>query len=278
MQLRIVHTTGYEYDDQVAASYNEARLTPQTQGGQIVTQSRVDVVPKPWMQTYRDHWGTNVTAFEVLDPHTSLRVVGTSTVHTTPTATVSDPLSWEDLDGLVDDFAEYLIVLPRVQPPEDLFEHVLMVRDSCETPRDAALAICNFIHDEVEYRAGSTEVHAVAATAWAQRSGVCQDLAHLVIGCLRSLDIPARYISGYLHPVRDPEIGVAVTGESHAWIEWWDGVWRGFDPTNNEPPTERHVVVATGRNYDDVRPLAGVFSGRGAASHMVVDVQITRLA
>lgn len=278
MQLRIVHTTGYEYDDQVAASYNEARLTPQTQGGQIVTQSRVDVVPKPWMQTYRDHWGTNVTAFEVLDPHTSLRVVGTSTVHTTPTATVSDPLSWEDLDGLVDDFAEYLIVLPRVQPPEDLFEHVLMVRDSCETPREAALAICNFIHDEVEYRAGSTEVHAVAATAWAQRSGVCQDLAHLVIGCLRSLDIPARYISGYLHPVRDPEIGVAVTGESHAWIEWWDGVWRGFDPTNNEPPTERHVVVATGRNYDDVRPLAGVFSGRGAASHMVVDVQITRLA
>src|SRR5690348_4796256 len=278
MQLRIVHTTGYEYDDQVAASYNEARLTPQTQGGQIVTQSRIDVVPKPWMQTYRDHWGTNVTAFEVLDPHTSLRVVGTSTVHTTPTATVSDPLSWEDLDGLVDDFAEYLIVLPRVQPPEDLFEHVLMVRDSCETPRDAALAICNFIHDEVEYRAGSTEVHAVAATAWAQRSGVCQDLAHLVIGCLRSLDIPARYISGYLHPVRDPEIGVAVTGESHAWIEWWDGVWRGFDPTNNEPPTERHVVVATGRNYDDVRPLAGVFSGRGAASHMVVDVQITRLA
>ena len=278
MQLRIVHTTGYEYDDQVAASYNEARLTPQTQGGQIVTQSRVDVVPKPWMQTYRDHWGTNVTAFEVLDPHTSLRVVGTSTVHTTPTVSESDPLTWDDLAGLVDDFAEYLIVLPRVQPPEDLFEHVLMLRDSCETPRDAAIAICNFIHDEVEYRAGSTEVHAIAATAWAQRSGVCQDLAHLVIGCLRSLDIPARYISGYLHPVRDPEVGVAVTGESHAWIEWWDGVWHGFDPTNNEPPTERHVVVATGRNYDDVRPLAGVFSGRGAASHMVVDVQITRLA
>ena len=277
MQLKIVHTTGYEYDDQVAASYNEARLTPQTQPGQIVTQSRIDVSPKPWMQTYRDHWGTAVTAFEVLDPHTSLRVVGTSTVHTQPTVPTAPHLTWEDLDGLVDDFAEYLIVLPRVQPPEDLFERALMVRDSCETPGEAAAAICHFIHNEVEYEPGSTEVHAIAATAWAQRRGVCQDLAHLAIGCLRSLDIPARYVSGYLHPVRDPEVGVAVTGESHAWVEWWDGAWYGFDPTNDEPQCERHVVVATGRNYDDVRPLFGVFSGNGTASQMVVDVQIIRL-
>ena len=278
MQLRIVHTTGYEYDDQVAASYNEARLTPQSLPGQIVTQSRIDVTPKPWTQTYRDHWGTLVTAFEVLDAHTSLSVVGTSTVHTTAPAPIAPPLAWEDLDALVDEFAEYLIVLPRVRPPEDLFERVLMLRDSCATPGEAALAICNFIHENVEYRAGSTQVQTIAATAWAQRSGVCQDLAHLVIGCLRSLEIPARYVSGYLHPVRDPDIGVAVTGESHAWIEWWDGAWRGFDPTNNEPQCERHVVVATGRNYDDVRPLAGVFSGNGTASAMVVDVQITRLA
>ncbi|GAC1382743.1 MAG: transglutaminase family protein [Marmoricola sp.] len=278
MQLRIVHTTGYEYDDLVAASYNEARLTPQTQTGQIVTQSRIDVSPKPWMQTYRDHWGTVVTAFEVLDPHTSLRVVGTSIVHTGPTTPTAPPLTWEDLDGLVDDFAEYLIVLPRVQPPEDLFERALMLRDSCDTPGAAAAAICHFIHEEVAYRAGSTEVQTIAATAWAQRSGVCQDLAHLVIGCLRSLDIPARYVSGYLHPAPDPEVGVPVAGESHAWIEWWDGAWYGFDPTNDEPPNERHVVVATGRNYDDVRPLSGVFSGHGTPSQMVVDVQITRLA
>ncbi|MGN6721403.1 MAG: transglutaminase family protein [Marmoricola sp.] len=278
MQLRIVHTTGYEYDEQVAASYNEARLTPLTQAGQIVTQSRLDITPVPWTQTYRDHWGTQVTAFEVLDAHTSLRVVGTSTVHTEPAAPSIPSLEWSDLDDLVDDFAEYLIVLPRVQPPDDLYERVLMLRDSCATPRDAALAICDFIHHEVEYRPGSTQVQTAASTAWAQRTGVCQDLAHLVIGCLRSLDIPARYVSGYLHPSRDPEVGVPVAGESHAWIEWWDGAWCGFDPTNNEPPCERHVVVATGRNYDDVRPLAGVFSGTGTASRMVVDVQITRLA
>jgi len=278
MQLRIVHTTGYEYDDQVAASYNEARLTPQTQAGQIVTQSRVDVTPKPWTQTYRDHWGTHVTAFEVLDAHTSLRVVGTSTVHTTPPTVAATPLGWEDVSGLVDDFAEYLIVLPRVRPPEDLLERVLPLRDSCQTPGDAAREICAFIHDNVEYEAGSTHVQTAAATVWAQRRGVCQDLAHLVIGCLRSLDLPARYVSGYLHPSRDPEIGVAVVGESHAWVEWWDGAWQGFDPTNNEPQCERHVAVATGRNYDDVRPLAGVFSGNGTTSRMVVDVQITRLA
>jgi transglutaminase-like putative cysteine protease len=101
-------------------------------------------------------------------------------------------------------------------------------------------------------------------------------MAHVVIGGLRSAGVPARYVSGYLHPSGDPQVGETVVGESHAWIEWWDGEWVGFDPTNDLEPGDRHVVVARGRDYSDVPPLTGIFSG-GTTSSMAVDVSVTRL-
>ena len=277
MHLKIVHTTGFEYDDLVAASYNEARLTPLNDGGQLVTQTRVDVQPKPWTYAYRDHWGTQVTAFEVLDPHRSLTVTGTSTVHTRPATTPNASMTWAELDAGSDRFADYLMLLDRVRPPTDLLDRIARLRVDSARPLEAAYGVCDLIHREVDYLPGATAVHALAAEAWEQRSGVCQDIAHLAIGCLRSLGIPARYVSGYLHPSDEPELGATVEGESHAWIEWWDGEWRSFDPTNQVVPGERHVIVAIGRNYDDVRPLHGVYSGGGDESRMFVRVEVTRL-
>lgn len=277
MHLRIVHTTGYQYGEPVAASYNEARLTPLTQTGQLVTQTRVDVTPAPWTYGYRDHWGTHVTAFEVLDPHPSLTVVGTSTVHTREDRPVGRGATWDDLDSVADQLSDYLVILERAAPPEDLVALVEPLRAAHATPAAAVKAVCDLIHREVTYRPGTTGVETDAALAWGQRSGVCQDIAHLAVGCLRLLRIPARYVSGYLHPDPDPLIGVPAKGESHAWIEWWDGEWTGFDLTNQLVPGERHVVVATGRNYDDVRPVAGVYIGGGAESQMFVSVEITRL-
>lgn len=276
MHLRIVHSTGYTYDGSVGASYNEARLTPLTQPGQLVTQARVDVSPKPWTYGYRDYWGSQVTAFEVLEPHLSLTVVGTSVVHTMPVLASSESLTWGELADRSKGYAEYLTIWERARPPADLAATVAEIA-AAPTPDAAARAVCEFIHANVAYRPGTTDVESVAADAWAQRSGVCQDIAHLALGCLRHLGIPARYVSGYLHPHLEPEVGVVVEAESHAWIEWWTGDWRGFDPTNNCEPGERHVVVATGRNYDDVRPLAGIYAGSGQPSNMEVKVQISRL-
>jgi transglutaminase-like putative cysteine protease len=102
-------------------------------------------------------------------------------------------------------------------------------------------------------------------------------MAHVAIGALRSAGVPARYVSGYLHPKRRPEVGDTVVGESHAWIEWWDGDWVGFDPTNDVEPGDRHIVVARGRDYSDVSPLKGIFSG-GSTSSMSVDVRVTRVS
>ncbi|ROR90367.1 transglutaminase family protein [Nocardioides aurantiacus] len=278
LQLRIVHTTGFEYDGKANTSFNEARLTPVTLPGQIVVHSRVEVSPTPWTYTYRDYWGSQVTAFEVLDPHTSLTVTAAATVQTDRTPAGDPVLSWEQLrePRLVDAHTDYLTLPDRVAPSADLVATAQDVVRRTASPSEAARDLCMLVHDEVKYVSGSTTVDAVAASSWERRTGVCQDMAHIAIGALRAVGIPARYVSGYLHPKVDPEVGVTAKGESHAWVEWWDDGWRGFDPTNAAEPGDRHVVTAAGRDYGDVKPLSGIFSGSGT-SRMFVDVQVTRL-
>jgi transglutaminase-like putative cysteine protease len=278
MQLRIAHTTGFEYDGKANTSFNEARLTPLTLPGQIVVHSRVEVSPTPWAYTYKDYWDSQVTAFEVLDPHTSLTVTASATVHTNRLPAGDPVMSWDEMrsDRLADIHTEYLAVPVRVAAPDDLVALAREIADSSDTPGEAAREVCALVYREVKYVYGSTTVDALAAHAWSERSGVCQDMAHIVIGALRSIGIPTRYVSGYLHPTVDPVVGEAVSGESHAWVEWWDDGWRGFDPTNDTEPGDRHVIVAMGRDYNDVKPLSGIFSGSGT-SRMFVDVQVTRL-
>lgn len=278
MQLRIVHTTGFEYDGQAVASYNQARLTPVTDAEQIVVHTRLEVQPAPWTLHYRDYFGTEVTAFEVLDPHESLQVVATSTVHTHRGPAGDPVLAWEDLTTpeVSDRFTEYLDLSRHVAPSEDLRAAAEDVRAAAGSPGEAARELCRLVHREMEYRSGSTHVKSTGAEAWQQRSGVCQDMAHVALGAMRQLGIPARYVSGYLHPRREPEVGETVRGESHAWVEWWDDGWHAFDPTNDGEPGDRYVVVATGRDYGDVKPISGIFTG-ARTEKMHVDVHITRL-
>lgn len=279
MHLRIIHSTVFEYDGLAAASYNQARLTPPTTSDQIVAHSRIDVTPTPWSLMYRDYFNNDVMTFEVLELHDSLSVVATSHVHTIAVQEGEDKLGWEDLatEEVLDRFTEYLQVTPRVGPTDDLAARCRELRARAPRPNDAARAVCELVHRHVEYVPGATDVHSRASDAWEQRRGVCQDMAHLVIGGLRTIGVPARYVSGYLHPDEEAAVGDTVRGESHAWVEWWDDGWHGFDPTNDTAPGERHVVVAAGRDYDDVIPLKGIFAGVGTET-MRVDVHVTRLS
>lgn len=279
MQLRVTHTTGFAYDGKAVASYNQARLTPQTTPEQIVVHARLEVAPKPWTYEYRDYFGNLVTSFEVLDPHESMTVTATSTVQTNRPATHDPLLTWEQVAAydVADRWTEYLTLPDLVEPPADFAQRVRAIADSVSLPGLAAREVCALVSDEVEYLPGSTDVQSLAALAWQQRAGVCQDMVHLVIGGLRSIGIPARYVSGYFHPRASPEVGETVRGESHAWVEWWDDGWHPFDPTNDTQPGDRYVVVATGRDYQDVKPISGIYSGADT-SEMSVDVEITRLA
>ena len=279
MQLRVIHTTGYEYDGKAVASYNQARMTPVTTPDQIVVHSRLEVSPKPWTYEYRDYFGTHVTAFEVVDPHESLTVTATSTVQTNRPPTPPPTTTWDELRerAVQDRWTEYLTLPELVAPPDDFSRRASEIAAGSALPGDAARALSALVADEVEHRPGSTDVQTPAEAAWGQRAGVCQDMVHLVIGGLRSIGVPARYVSGYFHPVTDPVIGEHVAGESHAWVEWWDAGWHPYDVTNGQEPSDRYVAVATGRDYTDVKPLSGIYSG-AATSSMFVKVEITRLA
>lgn len=275
--LKIVHRTSFDYDHEISSSYNEARLTPAWLPRQRVLESRVDISPVSWRTSYRDYWETDVIAFEITEPHRSLTVTSTSQVEVNPQPPREERKSWDELSGpkFQDLLAEYLLTSAATEPTEELaaFAKEAAAKGS---PDDAAREVCDYLHQVINYVPGSTGVHTPARDAWEARSGVCQDFAHLAIGALRTIGIPARYVSGYLQPKADAEIGVATHGESHAWLEWWSGDWFGFDPTNDKEAGEQHVIVARAREYSDVPPLSGVFGGKG--SKLSVKVSVTQLA
>lgn len=278
VQLKVTHTTGYSYDGPVVGSFNEARITPVTAPGQLVLSTRLDITPSPHVFRYRDYWGTQVTSFDIFEPHDRMTVSATSVVQVDRTPAPPRWLTWEGIADpvVVDRMCEWLSCTERVEVSPGLADTLRPLREASRLPSDYARTVCQLVHDEVEYVVGETHVHSHAADAWDLKAGVCQDLAHLTIGALREAGIPARYVSGYLHPSTEPVVGESVSGESHAWIEWWDGTWVAFDPTNLVSPDERYVVVATGRDYADVAPLAGIFSG-GETSDMFVEVTISRV-
>jgi len=279
-RLRIEHATGFRYQGDVSASYNEARMLPGTTDSQFVLSSSLDIDPSTSVNSYVDYFGTRVSAFDVLSPHTDLSITARSLVEVRPRPIAHTGITWERLaaeSARSIEIVEQRGQTPRTRPPEEVVEIARSIAAQHDDPGPAAHAICMAIGDAVEYMHGVTGVHSTAAEAWEARKGVCQDIAHIALGALRAVGIPARYVSGYLHPRPDAEVGVAVTGESHAWVEWYAGEWTGFDPTNNIEIGDRHVLVGRGRDYNDVPPLRGVYAGPFKSS-LHVKVTITREA
>ncbi|MBV0893854.1 transglutaminase family protein [Microbacterium sp. NC79] len=279
-RLRIEHTTGFRYPTDATASYNEARMMPMTTDSQFVLTSSLDIQPNTSVNQYVDYFGTRVASFDVLSGHSELNITARSLVEVRERPLEHPDLTWDDLAADAErsvDTVEKLVQTHRTQPHADVRALARSIADTHDNPSEAALAICVAVGDAVQYMSGVTGVQTTAAEAWEARKGVCQDMAHISIGALRSVGIPARYVSGYLHPKPNAEVGEPVKGESHAWVEWYANGWRGFDPTNNIEIGDRHVLVGRGRDYNDVPPLRGVFAGP-ATSQLFVTVTITREA
>jgi transglutaminase-like putative cysteine protease len=272
--------TGFHYEGEVTASYNEARMLPASSEGQLVLFSNLDILPISSQHSYVDYWGTRVASFDILTPHRELALTATSLVEVRPRVHPEHKLSWDqlaDASAAATEYIEQTKQTRRTAPPAEVQAIAADILAAAADPCDAALKICTAIGEAVEYMQGVTGVHTTAEEAWAVRKGVCQDIAHLALGALRSVGIPARYVSGYLHPKPDAAIGETVAGESHAWVEWFCGSWRGFDPTNLIDIGDRHVAVGHGRDYNDVAPLRGVYAGP-YSSQLFVRVEITREA
>ncbi len=275
--IEIRHRTRFQYSVEIPTSYNEARVTPAHLPRQRVLTSDVEISPVTWQTNYIDYWDTRVTAFEVLRPHRSLSVTATSRVEVMPEYTPWQAPGWGELHSpeLTDRLIEYLGNTPATEPDEELAEFARETAGRHE-PGETARRICSFLHDTVKYVPGATTVHTPATHAWSERSGVCQDFAHLAIGALRAVGIPARYVSGYLHPRRSSAIGETVAASHMPGSSGGPGDWLGYDPTNDSVVADHHVVVARAREYADVMPVKGIFSG--ANSELTVTVDVTRVS
>jgi transglutaminase-like putative cysteine protease len=277
-RMRVVHVTGYAYRTPVTASYNEARLTPRSDSRQNVIINRVETTPATRSYRYVDYWGTAVTAFDLHAPHTELQVTSSSVVETDKPEPPLASVDWAGLDSpaVLDRFHEVLV--PTAYTPfSKRIERTARSLAKAHDPHEAVLATAKWVHNELRYVPGTTGVHSSGLDALAESNGVCQDFAHLTLMLLRSMGIPARYVSGYLHPNPDAETGEAVEGESHAWIQAWTGGWWNYDPTNDAEINEQYISVGFGRSYADVTPLKGIYLGRDSSDLDVV-VEMTRLA
>jgi transglutaminase-like putative cysteine protease len=275
---RVLHATGYAYPSPATASYNEARLTPRSDSRQNVVLNRVETVPATRSYRYVDYWGTAVTAFDLHAPHTELTVTSASVVETERPDPVTEQLSWSDLQevAVIDRYDE--VLRPSDYTPTSKRIAAMGRRIAKEhEPADAVIAAADWVRSELDYVKGSTGVHTSGSDALREGKGVCQDFVHLSLMVLRSMGIPARYVSGYHHPDPDAVIGETVDGQSHAWVQAWTGSWWDHDPTNDCEINEQYITVGVGRDYADVSPLKGIYHGQGATDLDVV-VEITRLA
>ncbi|MGW2961323.1 transglutaminase family protein [Streptomyces sp. NPDC001220] len=277
-RLRIRHVTRVAYARPAASSHNEVRMTPLTLPGQTTLDARVTVAPATTVWSYWDYWGTQVTGFDLLEPHEDLTITASSLVETSAPGPLPEPPAWAEVAGRAGGsrLSEFVTGTSRTTVPKKL---VKKAREAAAGlgPHEAAVAVSRMVADRVAYLPGATSVNTSPAEAWAQRAGVCQDITHLTIALLRGLGLPARYVSGYLHPEREAELHRPVAGQSHAWIEYWAGDWCGYDPTNRVRVDESHVVVARGRDYDDVTPHKGIYRGVPGGTPEVT-VEFTRVA
>lgn len=277
-RMRVIHDTGYAYKSPVTASFNEARLTPRSDLRQNVILNRVETVPATRSYRYVDYWGTAVTSFDLHAPHTELEVTASSVVETDCPEPPTIEFSWEELaaEAVVDKYDEMLSPT-RYVPASKRIQRVGRRIAKYNEPAQAVIEAARWVQGELEYVPGTTGVHTSGVDALREGKGVCQDFAHLTLMLLRSMGIPSRYVSGYLHPNPEAKLGETVDGQSHAWIQAWTGQWWHYDPTNDAEINEQYISVGVGRDYSDVPPLKGIYSGEGSTDLDVV-VEITRLA
>ncbi len=277
-RLRIVHQTRVRYEGSARASYNEARMTPATLPRQLALDSQVSTDASAAIWTYSDYWGTLVSSFDIQAPHHELVIRAEATVETSPPPRPAPPLAWSVLTqhAAGEKLLEFLTPTPRTTV-DGALAATARQRTADADPLEAAADIAAWVNDRVAYVPGATGVQTSAQEAWDKGQGVCQDIAHLTVALLREVGLPARYVSGYLHPQPEAEPGDEVAGQSHAWVEYWTGEWVACDPTNLAHVGEHHVVVAAGRDYGDVPPLKGIYHG-APGSTMDVIVAVTRLA
>ena len=286
MRLDIRYRCAFEYGALVHESQNELRACPVSDAHQTLVGYRVSTSPASRIFSFEDYWGSRVDTFGVREPHIFLEVLAEATVETrsTPLLTTSPLLDALQEPSFVEEHWEYLERTPHADWTATLADEAQAQLDlTGPEVVSATLGIHRRVGALLSYKPGSTYVGVDVDDVLERGEGVCQDYAHLAVAMCRSVGIPARYVSGYLFTSRDDTgedvDGDEVTVQTHAWFEAAvPGVgWLALDPTNRQAVGLRHVKIAHGRDYDDVSPLRGTYSGPKNAT-LEVSVEMRRLA
>lgn len=293
MLYRIRHITEYLYADWVSHCYNLAHMIPRNTLRQRCVNSTVKVNPSTAFSSRReDYFGNLAYHFEIQRPHKKLVITATSEVDTGPQhsnlqldfgitcAEARQQLQQSSNTDVL--FArEFMLDSPMIKASKGLRDYAITSFSDDRPLLSAVMELTQRIYRDFEYSPEATTVATPLEEVLANKQGVCQDFAHLQIGCLRALGFPAKYISGYIEtlpaPGKERLVGADAT---HAWISVYSPSegWFEFDPTNNCLVSEQHIITAWGRDYFDITPLRGVIFGGGDKPALNVSVDVERLS
>jgi transglutaminase-like putative cysteine protease len=276
----IRHLTRFRYSRPISESIMETRMNPRSDTNQHCLSFSLSVSPRCRVFSYRDHLGNNVQHFDIPGEHNQLVIVAESVVEQQMQPDVPhflSPDAWQALDELIDSGDYWEMLLPSAFALETPAVTLLATQMGVSRRDDPLMLVRELnqrLYDYFEYEPRSTRVDSPIDEAIVSGKGVCQDFAHTMIALLRSVRIPARYVSGYLYRSREDH-DRSTPDATHAWVEALlpHLGWVGFDPTNNLIAHHRHIRTAVGRDYADVPPTHGVFRG-ATASELYVAVHV----
>jgi len=280
--LRATHTTTYLYSEPVSICHTEVHLSPRNGGKQRVFEHHLSINPVPdFLSGRKDYFGNDVAYFSTHEPHQTLTITSESLVeiretgpaepHPTPAWEEARTEAHQHAEPSTLDAYQFVFESPRVSLGTEFAEYASPSFQAGRPLLEAAMDLCHRIHTDFRYDRRATTVSTPVAEVLANRRGVCQDFAHFTIACLRTLGLPARYVSGYL---RDESL--IGSEASHAWVSiFCPGLgWFDLDPTNDVVADGHHLTLAWGRDYSDVAPVKGVALG-GGEQIINVSVEVT---
>jgi len=279
MQFLVQHSTHYHYESPVHDSFNDAHLCPVSDDWQRCDDFELEIQPSsPSLLRRLDFYTNQVHHFEVMEAHRELRVVARSRVTTyADTRDFSVPSDPQILPSLVMDerYYDFLHQSDRVSlstPVRHTFSELSLEGMDVQAQVER---IMDYVYSEFTYSPGVTQVETSVDRVLEMKQGVCQDFAHVMLALCRVAGIPARYVSGYFYVERPVSGSEDDNSASHAWVECFlPGIgWVGYDPTHNRRVSPIYIKVAMGRDYADVRPLAGTYRG-SAKAELSVEVSV----
>ena len=292
MRFVVRHATHYKYAERVTRCYNLANIIPRDTVRQRCVKNRITLSPLPATQHKRtDYFGNKTFHFEIQKPHTELIITAESDVEITDTGHAVD----SDLGGSYEQALEFLrdtkhkqtinarefiLNSPMVECSEALADYARPSFDGARPLKSCVRDLTTRIFNDFAYDPQFSTIATPLAEVLKHKKGVCQDFAHLQVGCLRSMGIPAKYVSGYIETLPKPgEQKLVGADATHAWIAYFcpEEGWVEFDPTNDTRAGSQHIVTAFGRDYFDVTPVRGVIFGGGESPLLTVSVDVSRV-